>query len=153
MSNILKYKNYYTKIEFSSEDNLLFGKIEGIADLISFETDNASEVENAFHEAVDDYIEFCNQVGKEPNKSYSGSFNIRISPELHKFLTDVSFEKSQSLNQTVEQAIECYMTSYKQPKINNFIMSLFERNVPQNENVWESNITKKYYSNYLLARN
>jgi len=73
--NKLVYKGYRTKIEFSSADHVLYGKAEGINDLITFESDSADEIEKEFHNAVDDYLEFCKEVGKEPDKEYSGQPN------------------------------------------------------------------------------
>ena len=83
MKNLLEYKGYHAKIEFDSEDLVLRGKIEGIKDLVNFESTDISTVEEEFHAAVDDYLEFCKEVGKEPDKEYRGTFNIRISPDLH----------------------------------------------------------------------
>ena len=84
MANYFEYKGYHTRIEFDYDDQVLFGKIEGIKDLVSFEADNATEIEKSFHEAVDDYLEFCTELGVEPNKEFKGSFNVRITPELHR---------------------------------------------------------------------
>ena len=103
--NILRYKNYMTIIEFSAEDGLLFGKIEGIGDLVNFMGENAKEIERAFHEAVDDYLEFCKEVGKEPEKPYRGSFNVRISPNLHRAAAVRAKESGVSLNRFVETAL------------------------------------------------
>ena len=84
MKNLLEYKGYYGKVEYSVEDQILFGKIEGIVDLVTFESKNADEIEKEFRDAVDDYLDFCHQVGKEPEKTYKGTFNVKIDPELHK---------------------------------------------------------------------
>lgn len=108
MANVLNYKGYFAKIEYSAEDQVLHGKIEGIADLVTFESDLASEIEQEFHSAVDDYLLFCEEMGKEPDKAYKGSFNIRISPELHKTIAMVACRKGVSLNETVEQALHMY---------------------------------------------
>lgn len=109
MKNILEYKGYFTKIEYSSEDMILYGKIEGIADLITFESLDATKIEDEFHNAVDDYSKFCKEVGKDPDKSYKGSFNVRISPDLHKKLAIKAFKNDESLKQTVENAISEYL--------------------------------------------
>lgn len=109
MNNILEYKGYYTKIMYSSEDRILHGKIEGIGDLVTFKSTDTTKIEEEFHNAVDDYLEFCEEVGKEPDKSYKGTFNIRISPELHKKLALKAFKNNESLNQTVENAIREYL--------------------------------------------
>ena len=84
MKNILQYKGYFTKIEYSVEDRLLYGKIEGIKDLVNFESENVEEIEQEFKNAVDDYLELCQELGQEPDKTYSGTFNVRISPALHR---------------------------------------------------------------------
>lgn len=111
MNNVLKYKGYTTKIEYSSKDKVLFGKIEGISDLISFESEDATEIEKEFHLAVEDYLTFCAKHNKNPEKSYTGTFNIRISPELHKEIASKAIEKDISLNSAVEQAIEQYIAN------------------------------------------
>ncbi len=66
MCNILEYKGYLTKVEFDAKDCILYGKIEGISDLVNFECDEMNKVEQEFHSAVDDYLIFCEEVGKEP---------------------------------------------------------------------------------------
>ncbi len=108
-NNILEYKGYHTKVEFDSEALILRGKIEGINDLVDFECDNIKDVEKEFHEAVDDYLEFCKEVGKTPDKEYKGTFNVRISPELHKKLATVAMKNGDTLNASVEKAIQQYV--------------------------------------------
>lgn len=105
MTNLLTYKNYHASVQFSTDDSVFFGKINGISDLISFEGTSVDELKEAFENAVDDYIELCEITGKNPEKSYKGSFNIRIKPILHKRLSHKAFELGISLNQLVEQAI------------------------------------------------
>ena len=109
MKNILEYKGYHAKIEFDSEAKVLRGKIEGINDLVNFESTSLFEVEKEFQAAVDDYLEFCEEVGKIPDKEYKGTFNIRISPELHKKLAIVALQNGETLNATVEKAITEYV--------------------------------------------
>lgn len=72
MNDILRYKGYSTRVEYSFEDGVLHGKIEGISDLITFESNSLDpgDVENAFHEAVDDYLAFCEDTGTIPNREY-----------------------------------------------------------------------------------
>lgn len=108
MKNILEYKGYYAKVEYSSEDKVLFGKIEGINDLVNFESESTEGIEKEFQDAVDDYLEFCKEVGKEPDKVYKGTFNVRISPELHKKIALVALKNGDTLNRTIEKALEEY---------------------------------------------
>ena len=109
-NNILEYKGYHTKVEFDSEECVLRGKIEGINDLVNFECEDIKRVEKEFHEAVDDYLEFCKEVGKEPDKEYKGTFNVRINPELHKRLANMAMKNGDTLNATVEKAIQEYVS-------------------------------------------
>lgn len=113
MKNILEYKGYYTRPQFDVDSMTIRGKIEGINDYIDFETDNAKDIENAFHSAVDDYLTFCEEIGKSPEKIYKGSFNVRINPELHKSLALAAVETGESLNSLVEKAIQKYIFALK----------------------------------------
>ncbi|MCI8852479.1 MAG: type II toxin-antitoxin system HicB family antitoxin [Lachnospiraceae bacterium] len=115
-NNVLEYKGYHTKVEFDSEALVLRGKIEGIHDLVNFECENMKDVVKEFHEAVDDYLEFCKEVGKEPDKEYKGTFNVRINPELHKKLAMTAVKNGDSLNASVEKAIQKYISEESQTK-------------------------------------
>ena len=106
MKNILKYEGFIGSVHYSAADECFFGKIEGIDDLITFEGRDVAGLKNAFHEAVEDYKTLCIEAGKPLLKSYMGSFNIRISPELHKKAVRKSLLLGISLNQLVQRAIE-----------------------------------------------
>jgi len=105
MKNYLEYKGYIGTVEYSANDDVLFGKIIGINGLISYEGDSVQSLKKDFEEAVDGYLEFCLEKNIEPQKTYKGSFNVRISPELHKNLALYAAMKNQSLNATVEEAL------------------------------------------------
>jgi len=83
MKDILKFKNFFGSVHFSAEDEVFYGKIEGVNDLITFEGNSVSTLKKAFEEAVDDYIEICEESEKPIHKSFKGSFNVRLNPELH----------------------------------------------------------------------
>ncbi len=108
MNNTLEYKGYFARIEYSSEDRVLYGKIEGIKDLVNFESDSIETIENEFRLAVDDYLQMCEDAGVSPDKAYSGTFNIRITPELHRDLAMLAIKNNESLNATVEKALRSY---------------------------------------------
>jgi len=105
----MEYKGYIGSVEFSETDELFFGQVQGIRSLISYEGINAKELVSDFHESVDAYLEFCEEEGIEPEKAYKGSFNIRISPELHKQIAICAISKQVSLNSLVEKALQNYM--------------------------------------------
>ena len=105
MANTIEYKGYIGSIEYSAEDKCFFGKLEMIDDLVTFEADNAQELEDNFHTAVDDYLETCRSLGREPQKVYKGVFNVRIEPELHKKVYQEALKAGVSLNSYVRQAL------------------------------------------------
>ena len=102
---MIKYKEYIGSVHYSTENEVFYGKLEGIDDLISFEGHSVKELKNAFKEAVDDYQELCKETGKPFYKTFKGSFNVRIRPELHRRAAIKSTELGISLNQLVEKAI------------------------------------------------
>ena len=106
MIDVITYRDFFGSVHFDSEDQVFHGKIEGIEDLVTFEGTNVSELVEAFKEAVEDYLDICNQTGKNPEKSYKGSFNVRISPELHRQITREALLNGLSLNQFIQQALE-----------------------------------------------
>ncbi len=102
----LVYKNFLGSVHFHTEDEIFFGKIEEIDDLVTFEGKSVSEVKKAFHDAVEDYLILCQKLDKPVFKSFKGSFNVRINPELHKKAFRKSVTLGISLNQLVQNAIE-----------------------------------------------
>lgn len=110
MSNTLNYKGYVGSVEFSAEDGVFYGKLTGISDRITFEGDSVESLIQDFHSAVEDYLEDCAAIGKEPEKTYKGTFNVRIPPELHKKLAIYSETHHKTLNTTVAEAIEHYVS-------------------------------------------
>jgi len=106
MKNILRYKDYMAVVRYSDEDNCFYGKLEGIRDLISFEGQSVEELRTSFREAVEDYLELCKKSGQRPEKSYKGSFNVRIDPKLHRQAALKSAALGISLNRFVQAAIE-----------------------------------------------
>ena len=105
MNNTMEYKGYIGSVEFSEKDALFFGKVLGIRALVSYEGENAHDLVEDFHGAVDGYLAHCEAEGTEPEKAYKGSFNVRISPELHKAAVIAALRGQMSLNSFVENAI------------------------------------------------
>ncbi|PSJ50136.1 type II toxin-antitoxin system HicB family antitoxin [Kumtagia ephedrae] len=101
----MTYKGYPAKVEFDPDDAVFFGRIAGIRDVIGFHADNVSDLIAAFHEAVDDYIETCRKVGKEPQKAYSGNLMLRIDPAVHSKAVLAAELSGKSLNQWSEEVL------------------------------------------------
>ena len=106
MKNVIQYKGFLGSIYYSPEDECFHGTIEGIKDLVSFEGQSVAELKKGFRDAVEDYLELCRTAGKTPQKSYKGSFNIRISSDLHNRAVRKSISEGISLNQLVRRALE-----------------------------------------------
>ena len=112
MNNTMEYKGYIGSVEFSEADQILFGKIQGIRSLISYEGTTVSELIEDFHGAVDDYLELCSAEGKAPEKAFKGSFNVRFkNPELHKKAAVYAYNHSVSLNSVVEESVAEYLVA------------------------------------------
>ena len=101
----LHYKNYTGSVEFSEEDACFHGKVIGIKSLISFEGSSVNSIIDDFHKAIDEYLKFCEHKGKEPEKQFKGSFNVRIDSDLHRKLALTASARGVSLNSMVEDAI------------------------------------------------
>ena len=106
MSNTIKYKGYHAVIEYSSEDEMLIGSVIGIQDSLNFHGVSLGEITQAFHDSIDGYLEMCEEIGRSPDKTYKGSFNVRISPELHRKAAIAAECEGITLNQLVQNAIE-----------------------------------------------
>ena len=101
----LDYKGYTGSIEYSKEDDLLYGKALGIQGLISYEGATGRELEADFIEAIDTYLAECKLDGVDPEKPLKGSFNVRISPQLHQKAALLAMSEKKSLNNFVADSI------------------------------------------------
>ncbi len=106
MKDVLHYKDFIGSVHFSAEDECFFGRIEGSEDLVTFEGRDVGDLKKAFREAVEDYIGLCRSAGKPLHKSYRGSFNVRMTADLHKKAARKSAMLGISLNQLVQRAVE-----------------------------------------------
>jgi len=104
--NIIEYNGYFGSVEYSDSDEVFFGKLLFINDVVTFEGESVKELKQAFHSMVDDYIETCKEIGKIPQKPFKGSFNVRIKPELHCEASVLAILEGKKLNSFVEEAIE-----------------------------------------------
>lgn len=108
---LLSYKGYHGSVEYSLKDNILYGKVIDINGLISYEGKTIDELKKDFQGAVDDYLTICADNGEQPEKPYSGSFNVRISSKLHKQLVLYAKSHNESLNASVNEAVKEFITS------------------------------------------
>ncbi len=102
--NMFEYKGYLGTVEYSAADKCLHGKLAFIRDLVNYESNTVEGLETEFKSAVDDYLESCKALGREPNIPFKGSFNVRTSPKLHRTLAIAAADTS--LNAYVCDAIK-----------------------------------------------
>lgn len=106
MNNTMQYKGYVGSVEFSENDCVFFGKVQGIRSLVSYEGTTAQELLDDFHGAVDDYLALCEEEGTEPETAYKGSLNLRFKDaETHKRAAIYAMEHNQSLNSFIDQCV------------------------------------------------
>ncbi|MCC5968023.1 MAG: type II toxin-antitoxin system HicB family antitoxin [Natronohydrobacter sp.] len=106
MTNTMSYKGYSARIAYDDEDGIFTGQIAGIRDRVGFHADTVEALREAFHEAVEDYIDTCAKIGKEPQKTYSGQVMFRVSPEVHRRAALAAELAGKSLNQWAEDVLD-----------------------------------------------
>lgn len=104
--DILRYKGFIGSVEFSAEDEVFYGKIEGIKGLVNYEGESVKELKDAFHEAVESYLDFCEAHGISPHKSYSGNLNVRISPDTHSKIAELATKAGISINAYIRMTLD-----------------------------------------------
>ncbi len=102
----MSYKGYFAGIEFDAEDRIFVGRIIGIRDVISFHGESVTELEAAFHEAVDDYLTACKELGQNPNKTYSGNLMLRVPAEIHAAVASAAEVSGKSINQWAANVLD-----------------------------------------------
>ena len=95
---MMKYKGYFGEITYDEKANIFHGIVIGLKDIITFQGYSVDELKQAFHDSVNDYLEWCNERNEAPEKTYSGNLRIRMSPNLHAHLAIEAAKKGKSLN-------------------------------------------------------
>ncbi|HEY3295715.1 MAG TPA: type II toxin-antitoxin system HicB family antitoxin [bacterium] len=107
----LEYKGYTGTVEYSPEDKVFWGKLDGIRATVTYEGHDPESLESAFRESVEDYLDLCATKGISPEKPYKGTFNVRISPDLHRALVHYAQTEDTNLNSVAKQAFEHFLQS------------------------------------------
>jgi predicted HicB family RNase H-like nuclease len=105
MSNAMSYKGYSARIEFDDEDGVFTGRLAGIRDGVGFHADTVEGLREAFREAVEDYLDTCARLGKEPQRAFSGQMMFRVNPEVHRKAALAAELAGKSLNQWAEEVL------------------------------------------------
>ena len=108
----MQYKGYHALLQYDASDDCFVGTVLGIKDSLNFQGRTVDELKKAFHESIDNYLDLCKKIGKAPEKEYSGTFNIRISSELHRKAALLAEAENVSLNRIITRAIDKYLSDW-----------------------------------------
>ncbi len=103
---MLNYKGYSGQINYDDEARIFHGEVVDTQDIITFQGKSVDEIEMAFRESIDDYLEFCNERGEQPDKPFSGKFILRMSPKLHHKIYLKASRSGKSLNKWVVETLD-----------------------------------------------
>jgi len=104
--NMMKYKSYVARIEYDEDDRIFVGRLAGIDDIVSFHGTTVDELETAFHESVDHYLEVSARTGRPAQKPYSGNLILRISSDIHAAVATASQMQGKSINQWAAEVLD-----------------------------------------------
>ncbi|MHB2032742.1 MAG: type II toxin-antitoxin system HicB family antitoxin [Gemmatimonadaceae bacterium] len=105
----MEYKGYSARVIFDGDAGVLFGEVEGLRDVVTFEATNVQSLEAAFRESVDDYLAMCAERGEEPDKPYSGKILVRADSSLHRDLAQAAAREGVSLNSAAADALRSWI--------------------------------------------
>lgn len=108
-THTLAYEGFQGSVEVSLEDNCLYGRVLHIEDLVTYEGGSPEELNKAFEDAIRDYLAFCEEQGKAPNKPFKGSLNVRLGPELHEKAARKAASTGISLNDFIRDAVSAHL--------------------------------------------
>jgi len=102
---MMKYKGYFGKVEYDSDAKIFHGEVIGLKDIITFQAKTVDDLEKAFKDSINDYLEWCVERGEKPEKTYSGKIHVRMDPELHAQLALEANKKNISLNDLINKKL------------------------------------------------
>ena len=103
---MMTYKGYSGTVRYDDEAEILHGEVLGIRDVVTFQGRTVEELKKAFEDSIDDYLEFCEERGETPDKPFSGKFLLRVDPQLHRRLHELSANEGKSLNSWLNEALK-----------------------------------------------
>jgi predicted HicB family RNase H-like nuclease len=101
----VKYKGYIGQVTYDDSAKIFHGEVIGLKDVITFQGESVKELEQAFKDSINDYLEFCHKRNESPEKTFSGNIRVRMNPKLHASLALEAAKKGISLNDLVTQKL------------------------------------------------
>ena len=108
---MLRYKGYTGKVEFDEEAEIFHGEVCGLRDVVTCQGRSAKELKKAFRDSIDDYLDFCTELGQEPDRPFSGKMIVRMPPDLHRDLHNAAAAQEVSLNALIINLLEKWTTA------------------------------------------
>ncbi len=109
---MMNYKGYAGKAEYDDEAETFYGEVIGLRDVVTFKGSSVKELQKSFKESIDDYLTFCQRMGKAPDVPASGRLILRIPPELHSLAAVAAKSEGRSLNTWVAEAVKEKLSEY-----------------------------------------
>lgn len=106
MNSMLEYKGYHAVIEYDAEDDIFVGEVFGIVDSLNFHGHSIDELKATFSQCIDNYLDLCRKISKDPEKEFEGSFYVKMPPELHRRAALEAAREKMTLNQYVVRALD-----------------------------------------------
>jgi predicted HicB family RNase H-like nuclease len=103
---MLKYKGYTGVVQFDDEAMIFHGEVIGLRDVITFRGTTPEEIKREFERSIDGYLDWCKELGQEPERPFSGNIHLRLQPELHAKLAAEAKFSGMSLNNYINQTLK-----------------------------------------------
>ena len=104
--NTIQYKGYVGKFAYEQDDDIFHGRVINIQDMVTFAGKSIEELKSALKGSVDEYLAFCVEKGRAPEKPFSGKFNVRVEPDLHRAIATAAITTGKSMNKWIVDALE-----------------------------------------------
>lgn len=102
---MLEYKGYHGRIDFDEHAGVFHGEVLDLRDVVTFQGKSVDEIVQAFHDSIDDYLEFCEQRGEEPDKPFTGRLMLRLPTEIHRRVYLKAKKEGKSLNEYITEKL------------------------------------------------
>jgi len=102
---MLTYKGYHGKVEFDDEAGLFHGEVVDLRDVITFQGKSVDELDQAFRDSIDDYLDFCQLRGEEPDRAFTGRFMLRLPSDVHRKVYVRAKKEGKSLNEYISEKL------------------------------------------------
>lgn len=145
-----KFKDYIGSVEADIENEILFGKILFIDDVVTYEATDLPKLKIEFGAAVDDYLETCEQLDREPQKAYKGTFNVRIGETLHREAVKEAYKINKNLNEFCKEAISQRIQNIKHRTLKKALEVQINLIAPRKQ---EAEDTEEFFSKFVEFSN